>query len=222
MSVRVNLLPREIFERARARRVTQATAAAVVLFVGVLGLVYMGKLADVRTAEQARDDARVEVVRLENEVAELDEYRVLAEQLETRNELLAASMATEISFSRVLNDLSLAFPSNASLQTLTMDTAETAETAETAGAGETGQINFGEAVAKATFTGYSVERFAPGVETVLLDFDRTRAFFNAFLTTAAQAEVGDTEVTNFNGSVTLDRDAYTGRYRDGLPPEATP
>lgn len=221
MSVRVNLLPREIFERARARRVTQSTIGAVVLFVGVLGILYMLKLADVRSAEQARDDARVEVALLQDELAELDEYRVLAEQLETRNTLLASSMETEISFSRVLNDLSLAFPSNASLQTLTMEATD-AEGAEATQPPEDGAIDFGEAVAKTTFTGYSVERFAPGVETVLLDFDRTRAFFNAFLTTAAQDELGSTEVTNFNGSVTLDRDAYTGRYRDGLPPEATP
>lgn len=221
MSVRVNLLPREIVERARARRVTQYTAGAVVLFVGVLGLVYVLKLADVRSAEQARDDARVEVALLQDELAELDEYRILAEQLETHNALLASSMEKEISFSRVLNDLSLAFPSNASLQTLTMEAAD-AEGAQAGQPPEDGAVNFGEAVAKAIFTGYSVEGVAPGVETVLLDFERTRAFFNTFLTTAAQDELGSTEVTNFNGSVTLDRDAYTGRYRDGLPPEAAP
>lgn len=193
----------------------------MVLFVGVLGLVYVLKLAEVRSAEQTRDDAQVELVRLEGELAQLSEYRVLADQLEVRNTLLSTSMETEISFARVLNDLSLAFPANASLLTLTMEAAG-ADGSDVSQPPEDGAINFGESVATTTFTGYSVEGVAPGVETVLLDFDRTRAFFNAFLTTAAQDDIGGTEVTNFNGSVTLDRDAYTGRYRNGLPPEATP
>lgn len=216
MSVRVNLLPREAAERVRTRRVAQCTAGAVMAFVAALGVGYTMRLEDVARAEQARDDAQSEVVALQSRVDELAPYAQLAAQLETGNTLLASSMATEISFARVLNDLSLAFPSNASLQTLTID-AQTGDSAE-AGA-EAGTVNFGETVAKAQFTGYSVERYAPGVETVLVDFDRVRAFFNPFLTTAATDVVGDTEVTNFNGSVALDRDAYTGRYENGLPAE---
>lgn len=219
MSVRVNLLPREAVERVRARRVAQYTAGALVVFVGLLGAGYVLRLGALSDAEQTRDAAQTQVTALEGDLAELSEYRQLADELENRNTLLASAMEPEIAFSRVLNDLSLAFPANASLLTLTVTAADVEGGAAPAA---DSAIDFGEAIAHAEFSGYSVERFAPGVETVLLDFDRTRAFFNSFLTTAAQAEIGDTEVTNFNGSVTLDEEARTGRYAEGLPPEATP
>lgn len=186
------------------------------LLVGIMGVGYLLRLNDVAQAEQARDDAQAEVVRLETELAELDEYRELADLMESRNTLLAAAMEREIAFSVVLNDLSLAFPSNASLQNLTIAATEAVEPAPA------GAIDFGESVASAEFSGYSVERYAPGVETVIVDFDSAHAFFNTFLTTAAESVIGDTEVTDFAGTVDLDRDAYTGRYADGLPPEATP
>lgn len=188
----------------------------MVVLIGLLGAGYALRLAEVNRAEQARDGAQIEVARLETEVANLAEYRTLADLMENRNTLLASAMETEIAFSVVLNDFSLAFPANASLQRLTITT----ETEEGAVPAPAGPIDFGEAVARAEFGGYALERYAPGVETVLVDFDRVPAFFNAFLTTASTATVADTEVTDFGGTVSLDADAYTGRYVDGLPDEA--
>lgn len=215
-SVSINLLPRELADRARARRVTQSTVAAVVVLVGLMGGGYALRMAEVGGAEAARDAAQTEVTRLQADVAQLAEYAELADVMETRNTLLASAMEREIAFSEVLNNLSLAFPANASLQTLLI-TAEGTEVQT-----PPGEIDFGESVARAEFSGYSVERYSPGVETVLVDFDRVHTFFNTFLTTASEDVIADTDVTNFNGSAALDRDAYTGRYADGLPPEATP
>lgn len=213
--VSVNLLPRELAERLHARRVGQYTVGAVVLLIALMGAGYALRLAEVGRAEQARDEAQVEVTRLETELAKLAEYGTLADLMESRNTLLASAMEREIAFSVVLNDLSLAFPANASLQRLTI-------TAEEPAPAVAGTIDFGESVARAEFGGYALERYAPGVETVLVDFDRAHAFFNTFLTTASKSAIADTEVTDFSGTVALDRDAYTGRYADGLPPEETP
>lgn len=213
--VSVNLLPRELIERARARRITQYTIGGVLLFVAVLGGAYFLRLSAVWRAEDAREEASTEVARLETELDQLDEYRKLVDQMENRSTLLATAMGNEIAFSTVLNNLSLVFPANASLTSLTFTTADAVPPAE-------GQISFGEAVAGGQFSGYSIERYAPGVETVLLDLDRTPAFFNAFVTTAGKEKLAETEVTNFAGKVSLDSDAYTGRYAEGLPPEVTP
>lgn len=213
--VSVNLLPPELAARARARRIMQYTVGGVLVFVGALGLVYLLRLSEVSRAEDTRDAAQLEVVRLESDLAELDEYRALVELMDNRSSLLASAMEKEIAYSEVLNNLSLVFPDNASLLNLTIAAAEPEAPAA-------GEIDFGESVATGEFSGYSVERFAPGVETVLLDLDRTPSFFNAFVTTAAGERLGETEVTNFNGTVALDRGAYTGRYADGLPPEVTP
>ncbi|HVL98398.1 MAG TPA: hypothetical protein VM324_03815 [Egibacteraceae bacterium] len=187
------------------------------LFVALLGAGYVLRLQDVDRAEQARDEAQAEITRLETAVAELDDYRKLAERLEYGNALLASAMEREIAFARVLGDLAVAFPANASLTSLTFTAAKAEE--EVAAAGE---IRFGESIGRMEFAGYSVNGYAPGVERVLVDFDRVPAFFNTFLTTAAEAQVADKPVMNFNGSVALDRGAYTNRYADGLPLEETP
>jgi Tfp pilus assembly protein PilN len=207
MTVRVNLLPREFEVLARQRRTAFITAAVLLAFIAALAALYVLQLGAVASARADRDDARAEVTRLETRVAELQQYQQMADQLAARNALLTTAMEREISWSRVLNDLSLAFPGNASLQTL----------AATALA--PGDVGLGEdtPVANLQFSGYSVEEYAPGVEAVLIEFDKVRSFFNVFLATAAQEEIDGTEVTNFNSTVQLDEEAYTHRYVDGLP-----
>jgi hypothetical protein len=216
MSVRVNLLPREVEVQARQRRSATFTVVGVLLFVVLLGVAYFLKLGAVEQARQDRDAAQAEVTRLRAEVAQLEEFRILADKLDARNQILMFAMGNEISWARTLNDLSLTFPANASLRSLTATATDARLTRQ-----ETpGSLDFGEAIAQLIYQGYSVERFAPGVEVVLLEFDNVRAFFNAFLTTAQVEEIGSTEVTAFNGSVRLNEEAHTNRYENGLPEEA--
>lgn len=207
MTVKVNLLPREIEERRTARRVTTFSILGVVVVIALLAGLYVLKLGEVRDAEEEREQVRAEIARLEAQVAELEQFRRLADELEARNALLAFSMSPEVSFARVLNDLSLSFPTSSSLRTLTATLQD--PTASPGGAEPS--IVFVE------FGGYSVERYAPGVETVVVEFDRVTTFFNAFVATAQQEEIEDTQVTGFSGSVQLSEDARTGRYVDGLP-----
>lgn len=212
MSARVNLLPPEIAERAAARRIRTYSVLGVVVFAVLLGGLYVLKLGAVEQARSERDDAQMRVVQLEQRIAALDEYRVLAERLDNGNALLTAAMADEISWARVLNDLSLAFPNSASLETLTAEMVDAEPPAE-------GELVDGQPVGSVVFTGYSVERFAPGVESVLVDFEDAQGFFNSYFTNAAKDERGDTEVTSFNSYVRLDDAARTDRYADGLPEE---
>lgn len=206
MSVRVNLLPKEIEQRRVARRITALSVFGVVAFVAVLGLFYVMKLGELAEAQEAREQVRAEVARLEAQVAELEQFRVLAEELEARNALLATAMAPEVSFARVLNDLSLGFPTNSSLRTLTASLDDTTP----AGAEQPAIMNL-------TFNGYSVEQYAPGVETVVVEFDKVATFYNAFVTQAQEEEIEGTDVIGFQGSLQLGDDARTGRYTDGLP-----
>jgi Tfp pilus assembly protein PilN len=181
----------------------------VVAFVALLGTLYTMKLGEIAEAEEAREQVRAEIAQLEAQIAELEQFRRLAEELEARNDLLAHAMEPEVSFARVLNDLSLAFPSSASLRTLGATLNDEGTTPPT-GVAEPPAVTL-------TFDGYSVERFAPGVETVMVDFDKVPTFFSTFLATASLEEIEETEVTGFNGSVQLNEDARTRRYAHGLP-----
>jgi hypothetical protein len=217
MSVRVNLLPQEVAAERTARRTSLLTGAAVLFFVVVLGLVYLLQGNELRQAERERDDVQAEVSQLQAELATLEQFRQLANELEARNALLAAAMGQEISFARVMNDLSLAFPTSASLRELRIIAVQ-----EDQFAAPVEEVSFGEAVANVAYEGYSVERFAPGVETVIIEFDKVRGFFSTYLNTAGVEEIGTTDVTAFQGTVRLDEQALTRRYEGGLPEEVSP
>jgi hypothetical protein len=211
----VNLLPQEVDTERRARRRAVLSALGVVVFVAALGGLYVYKVDQVRQAEQARDEAAAEVASLEEEVAQLQEYRELADFLDARNAVLAEAMGDEVSFARAMNDLALAFPASASMESLNVSLVEAEQPGGDA-------IAFGTPVVELDYTGYSTERYAPGVETVLIEFDRVSPLFNVYLNTAVEEERGSTEVTNFNGTAAMDETARTGRYDDGLPAEVAP
>lgn len=215
MSARVNLLPREIAERARVRRSASWTIAGVAAFAAVLGLLYLAKLGQINEAEDERDQAQAEVTQLQAELATLQEFAELDREVKARNQLLAAAMATEISWARTLNDLALTFPASSSLTELD---ASMVGVAGVEGASVDENVS-AAAIASLRFAGYSVERYAPGVERVLLKFSDVGMFFNSYLAQAATELRGDTLVTGFNGSLELSEDARTNRYAEGLPPE---
>ena len=208
----INLLPPEYAKQAGERRRAAFTVLGVVLFAGGLGALYYVKAQSVDAARQERDEAQAEVARLQAEVGQLQSFADLATQLDTGNTLLSAAMSQEISYARLLNDVALAFPSTSSLVTLSAGLSDT-----TTQAPLEGTVTTGDGIATITFAGYSVERYAPGVETVLVEFARISNIVSDYLETAAGAEIGDIPVTNFNGRALLGEAAYTNRYADGLP-----
>lgn len=224
MSARVNLLPREIEERARTRRSASWTILGVALFAVVLAGIYFMKLGAINDAEAERDDAQAQVTQLEAQKATLQQFADLDAEVKERNTLLAAAMATEISWARAFNDLALTFPASSSLTGLEASVEGTTAAAGGAASGSAGSGAAADAnarsIASMEFEGYSVERYAPGVERVLLKFSDVGMFFNSYLTTAATELRAETSVTTFNGSLQMTDDARTGRYAEGLPPEA--
>lgn len=216
MSARVNLLPRELEERARTRRTASWTIGAVAVFAALLGLLYIAKLAQVNDAQRERNETQAVVDQREAELASLEQYAELDRQVNARNDLLSAAMATEVSWARVFNDLALTFPGSSSLTSLQAAAEGAAETGET---GEGNPNPNSKSVASLEFDGYSVEGLAPGVERVLLKFTDVSMFFNAYLSQAADDDRNNTRVTTFNGRLQLNDEARTGRYAEGLPPE---
>lgn len=216
MSARVNLLPREIEQRARARRTASYTVAAVAVFAALLGLIYLGKLGNLNDARSDRDAAQETVDERRAELASLEEFAQLDREVKARNALLSAAMATEISWARVLNDLALTFPPSSSMLTLEAAAEGAAEAGLTDGAAPNPNSR---SIGSLAYQGYSVEEFAPGVERVLLKFADVDMFFNPYLAEATEDEQTRPGTVTFLGSLQLNQNARTKRYADGLPPE---
>ncbi len=245
-TARVNLLPREVAEREQTRRTAAIGAAVFLVFLAVLAFIYFSKLAAVDAAREDRDAEQQRVAVLSAELAQLEQFRQLADQLEEREALLIQALDTEVAVARVLNDLALQFPTTASLRTLGLTVnadatvaavapvtpsdpaAPVPPAAPAAPAGperiatppptraDSGE---GPSIGTITFEGYSVERYAPGVESVVLQLGEVRSFIGAFVNTAQDEQIGETGVTSFTGVVDLDPDAFTRRYVEGLPPD---
>jgi hypothetical protein len=218
ITARVNLLPPEIGRRSQQRRLLAVTAGALAVYVALLGLLYTAKLGRVEAARQERDTAQAEVTRLQGEVLALAEFRDLALRLEERERVLTAAMGAEVSVARILNDLSLAFPGTASMRSLNLALASTSTPAAD-GAAPAPSPSDSRTVGSLTFEGYSVERYAPGVESLLLNVEQVSSFQSPYVAAAQEEQIGSTEVTGFSGTVDIDEDAYTRRYAAGLPEE---
>lgn len=212
MSVRVNLLPREFEERTRQRRMIGVGVLVVFAWVALLAVVLLSQLGAVDAAREERDAAQAEVNRLQAEVNALGQFQQLASQLEATNTILATAMGEEVSWARVLNNIALAVPTTTSLVELNGSlTGTQANPQDVFVETEREDVGF------LTLNGYSTERFAPGVEAILIRFGEVDSFFQQYLTSALAEELLEVGVTSFTAEVRLNDANQTGRYTDGLP-----
>lgn len=226
-TAQVNLLPPEIAVERRQRTVAVFALGVLAAYLLGLGGVYALKVGNVNEARAERDDTERQVAVLRAEVDALSEFQNLLDTVQNREMLLTSAMDGELSWARILGDLALSFDRQASLIAVTgASTAPDAAGVDAAGIEgasttvvEEGGFDLGEPVAQIEFTGYSVDRIAPGVEEVIARFDDTTGFYDSYLATAGEEERGASEVTNFLGRAQVDEAAYTHRYDDGLPEE---
>ncbi|WP_370325033.1 hypothetical protein [Euzebya sp.] len=209
MSVRVNLLPPAERGRAGARRANALLVLLVLVFCAALAFVFVMKQGAVDDAVADRDTAQREVNDLQAQVDALSAFQALADELATGNTTLMTAMSGEIAVARLLNDVALSLPSTASLTDLAVARDVTADVA--------GEVTLGENVATLQLSGYSIERYAPGVEGVLLQFDQVNGLTVTYLNTANANEIGDVGVTDFDATGLLTDEIFTGRYDEGLP-----
>jgi len=222
-TAQVNLLPSSVLVERQQRRVALYSLGILAAFLVGLAAVYALQASQVNDARADRDRVEREVVVLRAEVESLAKYQELLDTVDNRETLLTAAMENEVSWARVLGDLALQFDRQASL--IGVNAASTEPDAANPQATTTpdvdaGVFDLGEPVAQIEFTGYSIDRFAPGVEDVLKKFDDAVGFNGAYLSTAGEEERGTEEVINFVGEVQIDDRAFTHRYDDGLPEES--
>lgn len=117
---RVNLLPPEIGQRSARRRVIAAATGLLVLYAGLLVALYAVKSAEVARATRERDAAQADLSTLQARQAELAPYGELDAEVSGRNALLVWAMVFEVSSARILNELSLEFPADSSLRSLSL------------------------------------------------------------------------------------------------------
>jgi Tfp pilus assembly protein PilN len=233
---RINLLPPEIGKRRRARQVTSAFVFAGVVYVALLGVLWLLGNGRLNSAKQELADAADRADAAQAQVAQLREYANLQAVVDRKERTLATAMAGDVHWSRVLVELSMVIPGDAWLTSLS-GTASGAATppggaapsrapAPAPGAPApapgtpapapgttTGPPNLG------TLTFGAVTFDFPGVSTWITRLSNDRSLQTIWVPSATKGQIGTRNVVKFNSTGDLSTGAASKRYEQ---PEATP
>ena len=205
---RVDLLPPEIGQAARARQARLAAAAVVALAaLGVAGVWYSSTQSTAE-AQAELEAAQATGAALQAEIAQFAEVRQVTQEVADTRTQLSLAMADEVLWSTYLTDLSLTVPDQTWLteMTVTRQAPTPPEADGTGGSGSIGVVQF--------LGGGDVhEDTAVWLES-LVDQD---GYANPYFTVSQLEEDGRLHVT-FDSTVSLTPAALSGRYLEGELP----
>ncbi|MEX0833204.1 MAG: hypothetical protein WD276_04940 [Actinomycetota bacterium] len=205
----VNLLPPEIREALKSRRlavlVGMAGAAVLALLI-LLYFVFSASVASVRQDIAAQESINAD---LEGRRAELLPFEDLQNRLDAVQTLIGTALQNEVAWSGILTDVQFALPGQMFLTSLTGDVSSEAAAEVVVGTPDTGVIG------SLTFTGTSA-----GTSPLARWLGRlveVRGWENSWLSTVTEtAELS--RIYDFTSSVDLTNDVLTERGR-GAPKE---
>ena len=209
---RVNLLPPEIAQRRRARKVQVGMGAAVAASVAVVGAVYLLAHNGVNGAQSDLDAAKARQTQLQSQLAEYQGDEQLRSSRDGQLLMLEQAMTDEIQWSHFMNDLSLRIPDNVWVTHLTMSQNVPGPGGSTTAPTTTQSVLADAGVGKVTVEGIAVSH--DDVATWLDSLAREKGYANPYFSSAEEEHIdGHTkDVVTFTSTNTLTDDARSGRY----------
>jgi Tfp pilus assembly protein PilN len=204
---RVNLLPPEIHEAARFRKLQLAMAGAGVAALAVVGLLTVNAHHGVTQAQSDLSSAQSQQTNLQSQLAGLQSVRDIYAQVAGRKAMLRQALGSEIRWSYYLTDLSLKVPQNVWLTNVSA-TEQGTGAAATAAASGGALAPAGIGTINVTGVACSHDDVATWLDTLA----KERGFTNAYFSNSTKASIGPREVVEFPSSVTLTQAALSGRY----------
>ena len=197
---RVNLLPPEIGERKRFRRVQVALGAGVLAAVGVVALGFVVASSGVGTANEELEAATAESSRLQAEKGKYADVTAVYQQAAAAQAMLTEAMGEEVRYSRFLSDLSLSVPEDVWLTELTYD--------QTAVAPAVGATEPGVGTLTVTGKGFSHEDVALWLESLASQ----KTYSNPHFSSSSEVLIGSRQAIEFTSTATLTPASLSGRY----------
>ncbi|MFN2545479.1 MAG: PilN domain-containing protein [Actinomycetota bacterium] len=215
----VNLLPPETREQQVSRRKVGLVSLVGAALVGLLVLFSLVQGAKVADLDDQLSSAQATNSALQTEASRLQQYETLRQSLSSRLALVQGALAGGLRWSHVMHDLSKALPDGVWLTGVTANMgasgaipgtvpattttapaatvpATTTATGTTPAAPASGQI-----VASLTFTGFALD--IPSVSDWLQSLETVDGWENAWASSTAQAQGGNTVVYSFNSTVDI-------------------
>jgi Tfp pilus assembly protein PilN len=214
----VNLLPGDVRERERTRRLVVGVGVAVGAVLALLFFVFMLQVARLTDADQELQAQEEVNTGLRQQVGELQEFQLLKQQVAARQALVDEATAGEVLWSGVLGDLSKIIPGQMWLTGLTGTLAPPvppagapAGTPGTAPA-TPGSVPATTLVGTIQFQGRALNH--PTIAQWLSRLEQVTGWVNPWISNAtkSQVAVGTTTIREieFTGTVDVTTDAVVG------------
>ena len=197
---RVNLLPPEIAETARFRRITYGLGGGLLGALGIVALLYVGAVAAVNDATTELETATATGASLRVETARYADVEAVYARAAAAQAMLTSSMGEEVRYSHYLHDLSLTVPENVWVKNVSFAQAATPATLGSTVPG----------IGTVTFTGVGFKH--DDVAVWLESLAKQKGYINPDFTSSTKALLGNRSTVNFTSTVTMTADALSGRY----------
>ena len=201
--MRINLLPPEVLERQRTRRLTVMVFGAGLLVLLVLAGFYLVQVLTLQGVEEDIEVQQATNAALEAQIAELQDIAALEDEIERTRLVLSGLLADRVLWSGILRDISLVIPGEVWLNGLTaqlgVEATEDIDPA-TVTTGVVGQISF---------SGFAFDH--RDVALWLSRLEDVRGFVNPWLSTSSKTQVGAQDAVSFTSSVDLSEQAVARR-----------
>ena len=210
---RVNLLPPEIEERQRFRKVQFGLGAGVLAAVAAVGVLTVLANGAVGDAQSDLDAANARQSALQSQKAQYAEVPQVYAQVEAARAQLGQAMGQEVRWSYFLNDLSLKSPGKIWLTTMTV----------------TQDVDGATALVNPTVPGATTEYLQKGLGTVTFEgygyghndvaawldaLAKQKGLTQPYFTKSAKEEIGDESAVKFASQATITEAALSKRYTE--------
>jgi Tfp pilus assembly protein PilN len=215
MMRRIDLIP-ESYQLQRQQRRTVAFVVVAALAALVVLLVYWLSLGmRVSEARNELDAVSAKNAGLQSEISSLQPFAQLETQVNTKRSSLAMVMAGDVDWPSIFTEIALILPRDLWLSNVVasagMTEGATAVGTETAVVRLTGEQPFG----RIQFQGTSLTM--PEVSRLIAQLGASDHFNAAWLNTATEAEVSNTEVFTFDSTVEMTSEVASGRFQEASP-----
>jgi Tfp pilus assembly protein PilN len=204
---RVDLLPPEISQARRFRRVQTGLGGAVALAVGLVALLYVSASGSVSDAQEQLDAASATQQQLQTQSATYGDVTATYARAAAAEAMLTTAMGREVRWSTLLDDLSLTVPDNVWVKQVTLT--ETPAVPAGAATGATAAAA-SDAVGTATFSGvgFSHDDVAVWLESLA----GQKRYRDPSFSSSTESLLGPRKIVSFTSTATLTPAALSGRY----------
>jgi Tfp pilus assembly protein PilN len=206
---RVNLMPPEIAEAERFRRLQLAMGGAVVVSAALVAMLYQHAKSGISSAQSQLDAAKTQQTSLQTKLGSLSQVSTVFADVQTKQNLLHDAMGSEIRWSYMLNDLLLRIPSNVWLTSIQAN-----ETVAGIGQATTTttvpSLGTDAGIGSVTFNGVAFRH--DDVAAWLDALAKEKGFSDPNFSNSTETAIGTRGVVAFGSSVGLNPDALSNRY----------